>query len=477
MKSAAPDQTKWNGCIDPSIRPAAGEINTLAIRHLADFCGLGASKWMGQFAVGFPITGDLSQDKAFPFKNPKERLLPMKQLFESAEDRFRERAPKSGWKNANDLWKEAMDQHAKGWLAAPVELKASGRPADLPTGGYNIAFRFGVEQAEKLRACDDLKHGLANQACRVHTPIKLVSWDHLSQLCRSFAKDGRDWALFKADHEAAYKQLPLDPADQLYAIVALRHPTSGVWYGFRSRTLVFGSVAAVIHYNVFSRLITVIFNKTFGIPPICFFDDFAALLPRLLARKGLAAFTAICELLGIKLKSAKSELGPEVTFLGLQGTYPAEKTDFVLQICLPAEKKKAWSALILSYLSQGRISYQELEKLIGRLSFSQTLLFGKFARTQLRPLYQKLYRRVYNATLSAEERDVFSRWYETIIAFSHGYAGRFPRISTGCFTQTRPLIRLVSAPCSLILEGLLPAWTPNGRPSSGPGHSCSNRRA
>ena len=96
VESAASDQTKWNKCIDPAISPAAGKINTLALRHLADFCGLGASKWMGQFAVGFPITGDLSQAKVFPRKAPKERLLPKKRLFESAEARFRERAPKSG---------------------------------------------------------------------------------------------------------------------------------------------------------------------------------------------------------------------------------------------------------------------------------------------------------------------------------------------------------------------------------------------
>ena len=103
---------------DLSIRPAAGEIHILALRQLAEFCGLGASKWMGQFAVGFRITGDLSQDRVSPHKNPKESLLPKKHLFTSAEARFRERPPKSGWENAADLWKEAMDQHSKGWLAA-----------------------------------------------------------------------------------------------------------------------------------------------------------------------------------------------------------------------------------------------------------------------------------------------------------------------------------------------------------------------
>ena len=96
-----------------------------------------------------------------------------------------------------------------------------------------------------------------------------------------------------ADHEAAYKQIPMGPAGQPYAIIALRDPTTGRWYGFRSRARMFGSVAAVLHYNVFPRLITVIFNRMFGIPLVFFFDDFSALLPRLLATKGLAVFSLL----------------------------------------------------------------------------------------------------------------------------------------------------------------------------------------
>ena len=47
--------------------------------------------------------------------------------------------------------------------------------------------------------------------------------------------------------------------------------------------------------------------------------------------------------------------------------------------------------------------------MVERLNFSQTFPLGKLARTRARPLYQKLYRRVYSAALSAEERDV-SQW-------------------------------------------------------------------
>lgn len=411
-------QARWDKAIAPSLGPAAGKIRTLALKNLARQLGLGADRWLDQFAVGFPITGTLSQVKAFPHKPPKGDFIQKDTIYKTAEARFRERAPKSGWKNAEALWKEAMEQHSMGWLAAPVPLNDSGRPTDQPSGNYNIVFRFGVEQADKLRACDDLKHGLTNKACQIMTPIRLVSWDHVSQLCRKFANDGQDWALFKADHEAAYKQLPLAPADQNTAIIALRDPKTGKWHGFRSRTLMFGSVAAVLHYNIFSRLVTAVFTRLFGIPLICFFDDFAALLPAQLAGKGLAVFTRFCELLGIRLKRAKSEVGPVITFLGLQGTFPSKSNGSSLSICLPIPKKKAWAALIASYLAQNRLSYQELEKLIGRLSFSQTMLFGKFARTQLRPLYQKQHRRIYNAALSTAERAVLLWWHDIIIAFS-----------------------------------------------------------
>ena len=101
----------------------------------------------------------------------------------------------------------------------------------------------------------------------------MVSRDHVSQLLRTLANDGVDWAMFKA----AYKQLLLDPRAQRYAIIALRRPKAGIRHGFRPRTLMFGSIVDVLHYNVCFLLVTAIFNRLFGIPLVCIFDDFAAL--------------------------------------------------------------------------------------------------------------------------------------------------------------------------------------------------------
>ena len=335
-----PHQQRWNAAIDPAIKPASGKVQTLLIKELADQCGLGGSRWLGQFAVGFPITGKLSQKGVYALDRPHTQAIDPAILFETAASRFRERAAKSGHKNSSQLWEEAQQQVKKGWLNPPVELKEDGRPAGIRPGQYNIAFRFGVEQAAKLRACDDLRHSMTNSACSVMTPIQLVSWDHLAQLCRRSCGKSRDWALIKADHEAAYKQLPLRPEDQFRAVIALRCPVTGKWFGFVSRTLMFGATAAVLHYNVFSRLITALVNRVLGIPLICFFDDFAALVPRLLSNKAMAVFSRFCEIMGITLKPGKSEVGAKITFIGLLGWFPSAENGCALHISLSPGREK-----------------------------------------------------------------------------------------------------------------------------------------
>ena len=192
---------------------------------MAAQCGLGGTKWLDQFAAGILIAGVLSQKGVFAPNRSDETGLEPSHLFFTAEARFRDRSAKSGMKNAASLWVDALEQANKGWLCPPAELAASGQPTGFPRPGYNIAFRFGVEQTAKMRACGDLKDSLTNAARTILTPIQLVSWDHLSQLCRRFCDSSREWALLKADRDASYKQLPLAHADQARAVISLRHPS------------------------------------------------------------------------------------------------------------------------------------------------------------------------------------------------------------------------------------------------------------
>ena len=459
----------WLTCIPPQTRPAAGKIQLPALMALASQCGIGGSIWLQQFLFGFPLVGRLAQPRCFP-PHPRElakKTDPVSKALRSSSDRFEERACKSGFKNAKALWNEAMEQCDKGWLNRPFPLSQEASPYRLSNPELNIAFRFGVEQGEKLRACDDLRYSRTNLSCVVETPIKLVSWDHLAELSHMVNDHSRDWSFFKADHEAAYKQLPLEHSHAELAVIALRSPVDGMWYGFISRTMMFGAIAAVLHYNVFSRLLSEIVSKLLGIPLLCFFDDFGSIIPASLAEKALSTFTSFCSKLGIQLKEAKSEFGQRVTFLGLSGSFPCRANNFTLEVSLPPDKAAKWSNEVKLHMKAGMISSSELEKLIGKLGFSQTNLFGKFARAQLRLLYKKFYARSYRSKLSPEELKNLS-WWAAVLSSLHP---RIPRPSN-CrpdlvvYTDAALLSRLLAAvvlsptPSSFSASLLLVSSTP-----------------
>ena len=145
--------------------------------------------------------------------------------------------------------------------------------------------------------------------------------------------------MFKADHKAAYKQLPIDPSDQASAIVALRHPLGGKWYGFVTRTLIFGSVAAGLHYNVLSRILTALVNRYLDLSLVGYFSDFAAVIPAALGRPAMNAFARFARALSFELHDDKFDIGEEVTFLGWLVSFPATRNGGHLRISLPEEKR------------------------------------------------------------------------------------------------------------------------------------------
>ena len=146
-------------------------------------------------------------------------------------------------------------------------LAPDGRPLSWRPNAFNIFFHLGALRQDKLRACDDMKHPMANPAGSASTPIQLLSWGHISQLSQMMGPNGGDWALFKEDRESAYKQLPIRPDDMKRAIAAIRRPYKEAMVGFVNRTLIFGSIAAVIHYNVMSRILAGSSLRCLGLPP------------------------------------------------------------------------------------------------------------------------------------------------------------------------------------------------------------------
>ena len=109
---------------------------------------------------------------------------------------------------------------------------------------------------------------MANLARAVATPIHLLACGNISQISSMLAAGGGDWAMFKADRRAAYKQLPIDPADQTSEVIAPKRPVGNRWYSFVTRALIFGSLAAVLRHNALSRLLFAKVNRYIGMPRV-----------------------------------------------------------------------------------------------------------------------------------------------------------------------------------------------------------------
>ena len=204
---------------------------------------------MAQFTHGFPLVGNLSQEGISPRDLSLKQAPPVAGIWGHSQRRFETRSRASGILHSEALWKEALGQVDPGWLAPPLPIDIDGSVATYTHGSVNIAFRFGVGQADKLRACDDLKHNEVSLYCAVWTPVKLPTLDHIAQMRLNVRPTKKSCEVLKADHEAACKQLPMRPERTNLAFVAIRDPLTSRRMAFRPKSLLFGATSAVFHYN------------------------------------------------------------------------------------------------------------------------------------------------------------------------------------------------------------------------------------
>ena len=109
-----------------------------------------------------------------------------------------------------------------------------------------------------------------------------------------------------------------------FAYVELRRPISARWFEVRTRTLLFGYVAAVLRYNTIIRLFFAIAARILCIPEIAYFDDFGAPMASILEGPSRRAVNSAARLLGISLAGRKTEVDYAVLYLALLWGIPSE---------------------------------------------------------------------------------------------------------------------------------------------------------
>ena len=402
--------------VEPSKEASRARIHVPLLKELLEKTGMGGSEWRDQFVTGFPILGELGEPGVYPPSSLTPSYISREELFEGAQERFvsKNRATDP---NAEQLWIEATDQVKKQWLHGPHPFNEHG---ELMVGGKpvraNPAFRFGAQQGKKLRAVDDLKRSATNDATFVATPINLPSRDHVAQMCALYYLKGdrRPLAMAKADRADAYKQLPVTTEDELAAVVTLKDLVDGQWYGFIPRTQLFGSTAAVLHYNCLSRVIASLACRILKIPCVGYYDDFGLILPECLVKDGLGIFTSFNRALLIILKDSKSEFGTLLEFLGLTISFRNDGSPTLASLSLSHEKIQKLVEMIEALSSQHSAALAHVQKLAGRLCFTQTAIMGRFGRAALRPIYELISKG--GGTLSRSFKQCLRRWVRVLPA-------------------------------------------------------------
>ena len=119
--------------------------------------------------------------------------------------------------------------------------------------------RFGLPQADKLRACDNCKRSGTNALAYIGSKIRLPKHEDLAEIANGVGTACGEVGLFKCDHLAAFKQLPICPEHSDLLLVALRCPTDGQIYCFRPKALCFGSSSVLSQFYSFAILVSVLY--------------------------------------------------------------------------------------------------------------------------------------------------------------------------------------------------------------------------
>ena len=220
---------------------------SVPLHQLLRHFGLGGDRWVSHFIVGFPTVGSFSQAWVYPLSDKHHAPVPVSAIWRTSANRFEGRVRASGFRIAHELWGEAMEKVASGWLGEPIPFSEDGGVPFFSLWTSNAAFRFSGVQDSKLRPCGDLRHNLTNVCAAILTPINLPTRDRLSEIAKSLHHTSRDWSFFKGAIRLHINSFFWIPPHANLTVVALRNPQNGRWMAFVPKVLLLGSISAVLH--------------------------------------------------------------------------------------------------------------------------------------------------------------------------------------------------------------------------------------
>ena len=412
--------TKWAKQLDreekrvrESLRPEVREVlkgkRLLLLERLATEIGWRVKHIHQELRSGFMLTGYAGPTGVFKTE-VKPATMDKEQLMRDAKFL----RPLILGKIANQqgvpedeqaLYDLTMDEAKnKGWLEGPYDPAAV---TEKQRGVWLPVRRFGIWQKGKYRPIDDMKENHLNDCFSSCDKVDLCAMDNvLWSLCNliKFCKyEGRmqftlstgeklsgevhrTWKLQEAtfemtsfDLKSAYKQLPLHPDEYDCTVVSLKDPCSRAAKCFYRRTLPFGSVASVLHFNRTARLLWRL-GLELGIVWGNYFDDYPCISHSLRKASTMAAVKGLFGLLGFEF--AEDKLAPfDITaeMLGVEVDLSHCKNG-VTKVDNKQKRKDELVEVITELMDRESVVPAVLPSILGRMQFADMQVAGKMGK-------------------------------------------------------------------------------------------------
>ena len=273
-------------------------------------------------------------------------------------------------------WEETVNEIKNGWLWKDEHSNFSK---------HVVAHRFGLQQGSKIRVIDNCSCCGLNgsvglkEKFRLHTADQLAAMiSHSFSLCKDIHPKllGRTY-----DLKAAYKQFPVCVADRNLLRIGVNEPGVEEPHIMGINVLPFGAVGSVAAFLRISVAIWCVGLKCLSLYWSAFYDDFSVVTRTELQKSTSWACESLFTLLGMQYANSGSKCVPFSERFKMLGLVMDLSQSDQKQIFLghTNERSEELTSQIASYLSSGKISSKEAERLRGRLLFFESFTFGRLA--------------------------------------------------------------------------------------------------
>ena len=394
-----PVNQKIDAWVPEHIKGMVQRMDVALVHVLSTVAGSPDTDLPVMLAVGMEAVGDVPDSGWWPL-DEKPALVGLDELDHAEWHRRMEanirREAGQPWRAADvaAVWEKTIGECARGLMHGP--FTRAQLDECYGEGAWRAMQRFGVWQKGKLRACDNARTSLHNEATACHERMVLEGPDFPARVAMAFSAAAArlgvgPWELLSGtdDLADAYRHIPTRSPQ--WTVVALWSPEEQAVRYFTLPGFNFGLKAAVPQFNRVAEATTLVANALLGVCCAHFFDDFNVTEPAQSARSGQAELGELHRLLGLPFSAEKHKpAAAVVVFLGVQTDLSEAVTQGKVSMRVTEERLLKLGAIIEEILDADELPPAVAASLVGKLQFTLSWAFGRVGRAALQPLHAEM---------------------------------------------------------------------------------------